>query len=178
MSENFAAEEAGAGPRTVTALRLSLLAIAVLGLGGTAAELVLERHWHGLEQLLPWVALALATVGLFALVTRPRGGLWLARLCAVIVIAFAVVGIWRHLNANYEAAPLDRRYEDRWADMSQTERLRDVFIGRVGPAPILASGVLATIGIALGAATIAAPPPRRRTASIEAEPAGAPPTEG
>jgi hypothetical protein len=148
------------GARTVAALRLALLAIAALGIAGTAAELVIERHWHSLGQWYAWLALAIAAAGLAAIVRRWRASLWFARLCAVITIAFAVIGVWRHVNANYNAAPLDFRYENRWDGMSVTERLFDVVTGKVGPAPILASGVLATIGIALGAATIGVPPRR------------------
>jgi hypothetical protein len=151
-----------AGRGTIAVLRLSLLAIAALGIAGTAAELAIERHWQNLEQWYAWLALAIVTAGLIAMLRRWRASLWFARLCAVIAIAFAVVGVWRHINANYETAPLDFRYETRWDDMSVRERLWDVVTGEVGAAPILASGVLATIGIALGAATIGVPPPKRR----------------
>lgn len=156
------------GSRSTAVLLFSLLAIAALGIAGSGAELAIERHWQSLEQMLAWLALAVAAVGLFAILGRGRrGGLWLARLCAVVAIAFAAVGVWRHVNANYQTAPLDFRYETRWNGMSETERLWAVLSGAVGPAPILASGILATIGIALGAATIGIPVDRPE--DIEAE---------
>lgn len=65
----------------------------------------------------------------------------------------AVVGVWQHVQANYDTAPLDARYADRWETMSVSQRWWEVAKGSVGPAPMLASGVLLYIGVALASAT-------------------------
>ncbi len=136
-------------------LRVVLLVLVVLGVAGTAGELALERHWHDWIQLLPWVAVGGVCIGLAALLVRVSNiTVWLARMLAVLAIAMAVVGIWQHLAANYDTAPLDGRYTDRWESMSLAERWWEVGRGEVGPAPMLAAGVLLQIGLALGGATI------------------------
>ena len=135
-------------------LRGTLFLLAGVGTIGTAAELALDRHWHDVWQLLPWVALGGIVLALMALLfCRTPATVWLARTCAAVAIAMAVVGVWRHADANYEAAPLDFRYADRWETMSGSERWLEVVKGSVGPSPMLASGVLLYIGVALGAAT-------------------------
>ena len=142
------------GKQRIGFLRGTLFLLAGLGTAGTAAELALDRHWHDVWQLLPWVALGgivLALTGL--LIRRTATTVWFARTCAALAIAMAVVGIWRHADANYEAAPLDFRYADRWETMSLSERWWEVAKGSVGPSPMLASGVLLYIGVALAAAT-------------------------
>ena len=142
------------GRQRIGFLRGTLFLLAGLGTVGTAAELALDRHWHGVWQLLPWVALGGIVLALAALlVRRTAATVWLARTCAAVAIAMAVVGVWRHADANYEAAPLDFRYADRWETMSGSERWLEVAKGSVGPSPMLASGVLLYIGVALAAAT-------------------------
>ena len=142
------------GRQRIGFLRGTLFLLAGLGTVGTAAELALDRHWHGVWQLLPWVALGGIVLALAALLVRQTAAtVWLARTCAAVAIAMAVVGVWRHADANYEAAPLDFRYADRWETMSGSERWLEVAKGSVGPSPMLASGVLLYIGVALAAAT-------------------------
>lgn len=138
--------------RTETVLRGGILAIAWLAVVGTGAELALERHWQSLEQGIAWVTLALALIAV-ALVTGARR-VWLARLLAIAVLALSGVGVWRHVNANYEAGELDADYAARWPAMTESERWQAAALKRVGPAPILAAGVLAEVSLLVLLATI------------------------
>jgi hypothetical protein len=148
-------------PDEARPLRLALLALAGLGLLGTAVELVLERHWDGLEQLIPWPFLAIGTVSLILLVVHPgRGTVRVARMLATALFIGASVGIWRHVAANYDAGFLDFRYADRWPSMSGLDRWWHAATKAVGPAPVLAPGVLAQAGLALLFATLRHPASR------------------
>jgi hypothetical protein len=138
--------------RTETVLRGGILAIAWLAVVGTGAELALERHWQSLEQGIAWVTLALALIAV-ALVTGARR-VWLARLLAIAVLALSGVGVWRHINANYEAGELDADYAARWPAMTESERWQAAALKSVGPAPILAAGVLAKVSLLVLLATI------------------------
>jgi len=142
---------------TAFLLRAALVLLAAAAMAGTALELAIERHWHGLEQWYAWIALVIAAVGLLAIVARPSAiALWFARACGLVAIVMAAIGVWRHIHANFETAPLDFRYSDRWDTMAFSDQLWAVVSGDVGPSPILASGVLALIGVAIVAATIGA----------------------
>lgn len=55
----------------------------------TAFELATERHWHGLEQLIPWIALGVLTVA-------------------------SIYGVVDHIAVNYNSGPLDYRFADSW----------------------------------------------------------------
>ena len=141
-------------------LRGGILAVAWLALIGTGAELALERHWQSLEQGIAWVTLAISAVSLaLATLARSRGRIWTARLLAIAVLALSGVGVWRHINANYEAGELDADYAARWPAMTDSERWQAAALKRVGPAPILAAGVLAEVALLAMLATVG-----RRTA--------------
>ncbi|MGE0227147.1 MAG: hypothetical protein AB7I38_01485 [Dehalococcoidia bacterium] len=147
------------------ALRRALLALVGLGLLGTAVELVLERHWDGVEQLIPWPFLAAGVVSFALLVARPgRGTVQLARVLAAALFVGASIGVWRHVAANYDAGFLDFRYADRWPVMSGIDRWWHAATKTVGPAPVLAPGVLAQVGLALLFATFRHPALRRPVA--------------
>ena len=142
------------GGNVIGTLRAALLLLAGLGVVGTAAELAMERHWQGPWQLLPWLALGMIALALGVLLVRStRPTVRFARICAALVILTAAVGVWRHVQENYDTAPLDARYTDRWETMSNVQRWWEVGRGSVGPAPLLALGVLLYIGVALAAAT-------------------------
>ena len=49
-------------------MRLGLIALAVLGILAAVFELATERHWTGLEQRIPWLALAVLAAAAAALV--------------------------------------------------------------------------------------------------------------
>ncbi|MEZ4553065.1 MAG: hypothetical protein R3B59_04085 [Dehalococcoidia bacterium] len=148
-----------------SALRLALLILGGLGLAGTAAELTLERHWDGIEQLIPWPFLGAGVVSLGLLTGRPgRGTVQLARVLAAALFVGASIGVWRHVAANYDAGFLDFRYADRWPAMSGIDRWWHAATKTVGPAPVLAPAVLAQVGLALLFATIRHPALRKPVA--------------
>lgn len=149
---------AGPATATATALRRSLILLAVIGVAGTAVELAMERHWKTGVQLIPWYTLAVITLGVVLLVVRPRRvTVRLVRAIVVLVFAAAAFGIFEHVDANYEAAPLDFRYADRWPTMSTADRWWTAATGGVGPSPPLVPAVLAQAALCLGLATIAHP---------------------
>lgn len=138
--------------------RRILLGLGGLIVAGTAVELAMERHWGTAVRLIPWVALGVITVTLLLVALSP--GPWaikLARVLAVVVIGSAAFGTWEHIRANYDAAPLDYRYSEKWATMSETSKWWKAATKGVGPSPILASGVLAQAALCTLAATVRHP---------------------
>ena len=141
-----------------TRLRAGVLALAALGIVGTAVELVFLRHWTSLTQLVVWPAIVALTVALVVLLgSVTPGRVTAARAIAGLVLVIAVLGVVLHVHANLEAGPLDRDYEVTWATMSSLEQWWLAITGGVGPAPVLAPGVLAEISLALLLATVAHP---------------------
>lgn len=129
-----------------------------LSLAGTAAELAMERHWKTTVQQIPWLAAGMVAVALLLLVIRPnRLTLRLVRVLAVAVIVIAAVGIWEHARANYNAGPLDFRYANSWETMSEASRWWRAATKTVGPAPVLASGVLIQSALCAIGATLRHP---------------------
>lgn len=131
-------------------LRAGLLGIAALGILGTAVELWSLHHWESPEQLIPWVVLGLLGLAVLAVAVRParlvvRGGLALA----AGAVGAGVYGIIDHVSSNLAAGPLDRDYGSRWATMGTLDRWWAAATGKVGPAPMLAPGVLAQVGLCL-----------------------------
>lgn len=85
-------------------LRAGLLLLVVLGLAGTALALAYDRHWQSPWQLAPWITLGIIGVAGVALVVRQTAStVWLARTVAVLAIVIAILGVWRHIDANYNA---------------------------------------------------------------------------
>ena len=85
-------------------LRAGLLLLVVLGVVGTALALAFDRHWQSPLQMLPWIVLGAISVVWIALVVRQtRATIWLARGVAVLAIVVAAVGVWQHIDANYNA---------------------------------------------------------------------------
>lgn len=135
-------------------LRTSLLAVAGISIVGIAAELLVERHWGSLVRYVPWICLAVMAWAVYVLARRPtRRVVRAARVLAVIVMAGAGLGIALHINENYTAAPLDFRYQDTWATMSEPERWWAAFSKSVGPAPTFAPAALAEVGLLVLVAT-------------------------
>jgi len=125
---------------------------------GTAVELALSRHWNSPVQFVPWAALAVMAVALALLVARPsRRALVGVRVLAVAVMLTAGFGIFEHALANYDAAPLDFRYTERWATMSAPAKWWAAASEAVGPSPTLAPGVLAQSSLCLLFATLGHP---------------------
>lgn len=151
----------GAPAATEDLLRRGLVALAGIATAGTAVELAMLRHWEGVAQKIPWVALAVLAVAV-VLVARPTAGrVRAARVLAVVVALTGVIGFGQHVLANYDAAPLDFRYTDTWDKLPGYEQWWLAFSETVGPAPPMAPGVLAQAALALGLATLGHPALRR-----------------
>ena len=85
-------------------LRTGLLLLVALGVAGTALALAYDRHWQSPWQLVPWITLGAVSVAWVALVARRTAAtVWLARAVAVLTIVVATLGVWRHVDANYNA---------------------------------------------------------------------------
>lgn len=134
--------------------RQGLLALGWLGLVGSTAQLVLDRHWSSFWQLPPWLALILTGFAL-RLTTRgahgPRG---LARGLAVAVLGVSALGVYMHIEGNYQAGPLDERFTRTWDSMPRSQRLWTAATQGVGPSPVLASGALAMTALVVLLATV------------------------
>ena len=138
-------------------LRGGVLVVTAASIGGTAVELAMERHWATRVQLIPWVALAMATGGLTLATLRPTDrAVRVVRWVAAAMVLGAAAGLFFHVRENYNAGPLDFRFADRWDVMSLRSRLWAAATGSVGPAPVLAPAILAQIGVLLALATIGA----------------------
>jgi hypothetical protein len=134
---------------TALLVRRGLVALTVVGILATAFELATERHWNGVIQLIPWMALAVLTVAT-ALQLIPGGrGLVAARVLALIVLAAAVYGVIDHVLVNYSSGALDQRYADTWDTLPAVEQWWYAATKTVGPAPTLAPGVLGQTALLL-----------------------------
>ena len=135
-------------------LRRSLVGLALIATCGLTAELLVERHWGTPIRLVPWFALIALAYAALLLMRRPTAAtVRRARLLAGAVMIAAVVGVALHINENYVAGPLDQRYEQLWAGMSEVERWWAAFSKAVGPAPTFAPAALALVALVLLVAT-------------------------
>ena len=82
------------------------------------------------------------------------------------MVVIGGLGIWFHVQENLAAGPLDRHYAATWDSMSSLDQLWAATTGAVGPAPILAPGVLAEISLALLLATVGHPALGRRPVTV------------
>ena len=80
-----------------------------------------------------------------------------ARILAVSVLITAAIGVFAHVHANYESAPLDFRYTDSWPTTAEPIRWLLAFTDTVGPSPSLAPLAMAFVALALLLATIRHP---------------------
>ena len=143
---------------TSALLRRGLLGLAALTTLGITLELITARHWTQPVQLIAWGALALLALAIGLLWGQPsRMRLRIAQTVAAIVMASAAVGVWQHIVANYDAAPLDYRYAQTWAGMSAVARWWLAARKGVGPSPPLAPGALAQAGLCVLLATVRHP---------------------
>lgn len=136
--------------------RYGLLALGWFGLVGTAVQLALDRHWSSFTQLPPWLAVIALGFAL-AVVGRPEGSRTLARSLAALVVAIALVGVYFHVEENYQAGPLDRRFSATWESMSFASRLWTAASQGVGPSPVLASGALIMTSAVVGLESLRRP---------------------
>jgi hypothetical protein len=136
--------EDGAAP----ALRRGLLWLGALTSAGIAMELAADRHWTQPIQLVAWVAVALVVAALAVVAWLPtRRAIRLAQILAVLVMLGALWGIYEHVAANYEAAPLDFSYSNTWDTLPELTRWWLALSKTVGPSPPLAPAALAQAGL-------------------------------
>jgi hypothetical protein len=133
----------------ITFVRRSLLALTAIGILATAFELITERHWKGLEQLIPWFALAVLVVATVFTALPGRGVQVLARLLVLVVLGASIYGVCDHIAVNYNSGALDYRFADTWGSLSLVQRLWYAATKQVGPSPPLAPGVLAQTALLL-----------------------------
>ncbi|WP_231743569.1 hypothetical protein [Mycobacterium sp. GA-2829] len=143
-----------------TVVRRALLILTLAGICATAFELASERHWNDVEQLIPWIALAVLLVALVLACLRGRPAHVAARGLAVLVMGASIYGVLDHAAANHNAGPLDQRYADTWDSLAATEQWWLAATKAVGPAPTLAPGILAQTALLLILASLlrAGPP--------------------
>src|SRR5512134_3137706 len=103
-------------------MRRGLLALTVLGILAAAFELATERHWTGLEQRIPWLALAVLTVASALAVTVSTRAVTAARVLALLVLAASLYGMIDHILVNYNAGALDQRYATTWDTLPRAQR--------------------------------------------------------
>jgi hypothetical protein len=129
--------------------------LAAAGVAVTALELAMIRHWGSLVMLIPWAVLAALAAGIGVTAFRPSPStLRAVRWLAVVMTATAVFGVVRHVIGNYDAGPLDMRYETRWATMSALSRWWAALTHSVGPSPTLAPLILAQSAACLWLGTL------------------------
>jgi hypothetical protein len=127
------------GSDTILLLRRLLLAVILLGMSGTIAELYLLEHYEEPWQVVPLVALALGVALTLAVLVRPAPGtVRMLRLLFAAYLAVGVLGIWRHYVGNTE-------FElERHPDLAG---LRLFWEALRGATPALAPGTMVQIGL-------------------------------
>ncbi len=138
-----------------SALRRAFVLLAAGGIVLTTGELASLRHWHGFEQLIPWVSLAVLVGALgLRLGSGCNGRVVLIRVLAAVVLLSALYGVVAHVRANERSGALDRRYEATWSELSAASRWWEAVSGGVGPSPTLAPVALAFAALTLALATL------------------------
>ena len=136
------------------ALRRGFLWLGAASLAGITVELAVERHWTQPIQFVAWVAVAIAAAALaLAAWSRSRARLRVAQILAALVILSALIGIWEHVEANYEAGELDYRTADTWETMPEATRWWLAISKSIGPSPPLAPTALAEVSLCVLFAT-------------------------
>lgn len=94
---------AQASDGTLRRIRIGVLGLVVIGLIGTAAELVLLAHDEDIKQFIPFVAIAMGVAATGWRLARPRRSAVLAvQLTMAILILTGAVGVVLHYQANME----------------------------------------------------------------------------
>jgi hypothetical protein len=142
------------GTDAAVLVRRGLVALTVIGILAAAFELATERHWNGIEQLIPWGALSVLAVAV-GLLLVPRGrGVPAARVLAVLVLGASAYGVLDHVLVNYHSGALDQRYSQSWDTLPALQQWWLAVTKSVGPAPTLAPGVLGQSALLLILASI------------------------
>lgn len=150
------------GEGAARGLRTGLLLLVVLGVVGSAMALAYERHWQGPWQLAPWITLGIVVAATAALMVRPTTAMvWLARTVALLAIVSSAIGVWQHVDANYDAGAAaqqdshDDHGHSHGSEANSTgPSLGDAMTGTIDHAPVPAALSIAPVGLALGLATI------------------------
>jgi hypothetical protein len=125
---------------TLHAVRRFLLGILVLGMGGTAVELLLLKHDEGWTQLVPLVLLGLGLAGVAWHAVRPgRASASTVRATMVGFLAAGAAGVYFHYAANVEFQL------ESDPSLGGRELLMRVLEAKVPPA--LAPGVMIQLGL-------------------------------
>lgn len=146
-------------------VRRGLIALTVISILSAAFELAAERHWNGVEQLVPWLALAVLAVATAPFLLPGERGTTITRVLALIVLGASLYGVVDHVLVNFHAGELDQRFADTWDSLPLLLRMWYAVTKTVGPAPTLAPGVLGQAALLLLLATLCNVPPRRRHAA-------------
>jgi hypothetical protein len=94
---------------------------------------------------------------------RPdRVRILIARLLCLAVIGAALFGVYEHIEENRNAGALDFRYAETWSSRSAADQWWKAATKTVGPAPVLAAGILALAALMIAAATVGHPAARKR----------------
>ena len=137
-----------------TLVRHGLVALTAIGILAAAFELASERHWNGVEQLIPWIALAALAAAVGLLLVPGGRGVPAARVLAVLVLGASAYGVLDHVLVNYESGALDQRYAESWDTMPALQQWWLAVTKTVGPAPTLAPGVLGQSALLLLLASV------------------------
>ncbi|TQM43025.1 hypothetical protein FB388_0364 [Pseudonocardia cypriaca] len=144
-------------------VRGGLIALTMIGIAATAFELASERHWNGLEQYVPWLALILLLVATVLVLLPGDRGTTTARVLALVVLGASAYGVVDHVLVNLQAGEFDQRFADTWESLPLVEQVLYAVTKTVGPAPTLAPGVLAQVALLLLLATVCPPGGTRAT---------------
>lgn len=132
-----------------------LIALAAIGTIGTAVELALLRHWDDGLQVIPFLALGALGLAIVLVARRPTArSIQVARVLTSAVLVTSAIGVFVHVRANYETAPLDFRYTDSWPTTSEPVRWLLAATDTVGPSPSLAPLAMAFVALVLLFATM------------------------
>jgi hypothetical protein len=100
-----------------------------------AFELASERHWNGLEQYVPWLALILLLVATVLVLLPGDRGTTAARVLALVVLGASAYGVVEHVLVNLQAGEFDQRFADTWESLPLVEQVLYAVTKTVGPAP-------------------------------------------
>ena len=90
-------------PATVVIMRRVLLAILLIGMGGSTIELLLLKHVEEATQLIPLILLAVAFVSVLWHAVRPSvASLMTVQILMVLFVAAGLIGMVLHYQANVE----------------------------------------------------------------------------
>lgn len=127
---------------TTTNLRHFALALAAVGVVATLLELTLIKHYASKDQVIPYVLLGMAALGLIAVMVQQTAFVLRAfQVMMVVTILGSGIGMLEHLKANARNAGAITGGE-RFPTTPSA-----ILAGIDGFAPLLAPGVLAQVGL-------------------------------